>query len=744
VLERFPFTGRGRSLLDKDKKKYYAHSLPGHPPEKWQLLETHLANVAKLASEFASKFNSADWGWNAGWLHDIGKAADEFQAYILRVNGLDDAEYDAAGNGRVNHSSAGAAWAEERMRPMIGRVLAYLAAGHHAGLPDYHPSDTGNAALQIRLGEGKQNLALLGAEVDDFTQELKCVTKPPGFVKQENFHHWIRMLFSCLVDADFLDTEGFMNNERGNLRSSFAPLSDLQFKFATHMETLQQTPPTPVNIIRREVLAACRTSALSKPGLYSLTVPTGGGKTLSSMAFALDHALKYCKKRIIYVIPYTSIIEQNARVFSDIFSPENVIEHHSNLDVEKESLRSQLASENWDAPIIVTTNVQFFESLYACKNSRCRKLHNLIDSVIILDEAQLLPPKWLDPCVDILNQLSRHFGVTVVLATATQPALPGLDQSIELISDPADLYKRLIRTEIKMPDDFSRPRSWENLAEEIKQFEQVLCVVNTRRDCYDLFKLMPKNTIHLSALMCGQHRSKVIQAIKERLRRGMPIRVISTQLVEAGVDIDFPVVYRALAGLDSIAQASGRCNREGRLSEIGKLGQVVVFIPPKPAPRGILLKGESTTRELATISGFNPQNPEEYTRFFQLFYSKLNDTGAQWLKDRLVRDVKAIHFRTAGKEFKLIDDQTQQSVLINYPGNEETLKRLRQEGPSRLISRKLQRFSVNLSQKVFLKAKTDGLVEEIYPGFWLWIGKYDERYGVDIFGSGWAVEDLIK
>jgi CRISPR-associated endonuclease/helicase Cas3 len=724
--------------------KSYAHSLLDRPVKEWQPLKNHLAQVAEKAAKFAAAFDSADWAWNSGWLHDLGKIANEFQAYLLRENGLDDADYDSAGNSRVNHSSAGAAWAEEKMGPMIGRVLAYLAAGHHAGLPDYHPTDTGNAALQIRLHEGKENLARLGTKVEEFTQDLKRVIKPPAFVKQANFHLWIRMLFSCLVDADFLDTEGFIDPSRGGKRSKFSSLFDLRSKFAIYMERMQKAAPdTPVNTIRREVLQACRDAARNKPGLFSLTVPTGGGKTLSGMAFALDHAVKHGKNCIIYVIPYTSIIEQTAGIFSSIFGPENVIEHHSNLNVDNELLSAQLASENWDAPIIVTTNVQFFESLYACKNSRCRKLHNLIDSVVILDEAQLIPSKWLVPCVDILNQLTRHFGVTVILATATQPALPGLDQSTEIIPDSVNLYKRLVRTEIKIPGDFSQKRTWEDLAEELKQFEQVLCVVNTRRDCYDLFKLMPKNTIHLSALMCGQHRSKVIQNIKEQLRHGESIRVISTQLVEAGVDIDFPVVYRALAGLDSIAQASGRCNREGRLNEIEKLGHVVVFIPPKPAPRGILLKGESTTRELATISGFNPQNPEEYKRFFQLFYSKLNDTGAQWLNDRLICDVPDIHFRTAGKEFKLIDDQSQQSVLVTYPGNEETLKKLRQEGPSRLISRKLQRFSVNLSQRVFLKAKTDGLVEEIRSGFWLWKGKYNEQCGVDIFGPGWAVEDLI-
>ncbi|RPI76687.1 MAG: CRISPR-associated endonuclease Cas3'', partial [Desulfobacteraceae bacterium] len=396
------------------RKKYYAHSKEGCPPEEWQLLEEHLALVAKKASEFAAKFDSADWAWNAGWLHDVGKAADEFQAYLLRENGMDDFEYDLSGKGRVNHSGAGAAFAEEKFGSIIGLSLSYIAAGHHAGLPDWFTSDTGNAALTVRLEEGKHNLKAVYETTREFTNQIKPLHKPPAFVKPANYHFWVRMLYSCLVDADFLDTEAFMQPEKSGQRVGFPSLQVMKRVFDSHME--QFTATTPVNKIRFEILAACRSAAKQSPGFFSLTVPTGGGKTLSSMAFALDHALKYGKDRIIYVIPYTSIIEQTAQIFGRIFGPENVIEHHSNLDPEKETQRSRLASENWDAPVIVTTNVQFFESLFAAKPSRCRKLHHIINSVIIFDEAQLLPPEWLDPCTEAMNELARHLGATILLA----------------------------------------------------------------------------------------------------------------------------------------------------------------------------------------------------------------------------------------------------------------------------------------------------------------------------------------
>ncbi len=725
-------------------KDYYAHSKEGRPCTEWQQLEDHLKNVAAMASAFANKFLSSEWTWNVGWLHDLGKAADEFQAYLLRENGLDDSEYDGTGPGRINHSSAGAAFALDCFGPKLDLIYAYLAAGHHAGLPDFYSSDTGRASLECRLEEGKRNLARIRPVADEFGKNICGDIKLPPFVKKDHFHIWIRMLFSCLVDADFLDTESFMTPANSKIREGYPALFKLKELFDAHMDGMaKKDPEKDINSIRNKILSACRNAANHNPGLFSLSVPTGGGKTLSGMAFALDHAIKHGKNRIIYVIPYTSIIEQTAKILSDIFGAENVVEHHSNLDPDNETQRTRLASENWDAPVIVTTNVQFFESLYAARSGRCRKLHNIVNSVVILDEAQLLPPGLLDPCVNVINHLTRHYGVTMVLATATQPALPSLDKPHEIIANRFELYDQLKRTETLFPQDLKIRNTWEDIAEKLKENEQALCVVNTRRDCYDLFRLMPEGTIHLSALMCGEHRSEIIREIKETLDKGSPIRVISTQLVEAGVDIDFPVVYRALAGLDSIAQAGGRCNREGKLNKIGKLGEVHVFVPPKPAPGGLLRKGEDTTIELMSLPGFNPQHPEAFDRYFSLFYGKVNDTGHRF-KEWLERDANQvhIHFRTAAKSFNLIENSTQ-PLFVKFKGSQTWMDELRQIGPTRRNMRKLQRYSVNVSKRDFEKMQREGMVEELWPDFWAWLGPYNAKHGLDLFGLGWMPEDLF-
>jgi len=734
-----------------DTRKYYAHSFPGAPAgPQWQELSDHLAAVAARAAEYARAFQSADWAHNAGWLHDFGKADDSFQAYLLRSNDLDDSAYDDSGRGRVNHSSAGAALAEAELGTCTGRVLAYLAAGHHAGLPDWYPSNTANAALSSRLEEGKANLRRIANHVNDILPKLRPLARPPAFVKPGHFHLWMRMVFSCLVDADYLDTEAFMSPDTHADRAAFNSLTELKALFDGHMAAMAENAPrTPVNAVRQEVLAACRAKAQEPSGLFSLTVPTGGGKTLSAMAFALDHAVRHAKDRIVYVIPYTSIIEQTAQALSGIFGPENIVEHHSNLDPERETQRSRLAAENWDAPIIITTNVQFFESLYAARPSRCRKLHNIANSVVILDEAQLLPPHLLTPCVEAMNHLARHYGVTLLLSTATQPKLPNIDPPREIIPDRTGLYARLKRTEILFPATLNEPTDWETLAHELQQHDQVLCIVNTRSACHDLFSLMPEGTIHLSALMCGQHRSQIIATIKQRLREGLPVRVISTQLVEAGVDIDFPVVYRALAGLDSIAQAAGRCNREGKLNAQGRTGQVHVFVPPKPAPRGLLRKGEDTTRELRSLSGFDPDQPDAFTRYFDLFYGKLNDTGAQY-RDWLVKGINPdidIHFRTAAQEFQFIDDQAQRPVFVRYQGSDSLLGQFSAFGPKRDIMRRLQRYTVNIPTPMAARMLADGHLEEIkkWPGFLLQTmpSLYDDIIGLNIYRDNHPVEDLI-
>lgn len=734
-------------------EKVYAHS-KGPLLDNWQPLGDHLSNVAKMAAAFAKTFKSENWASNAGWLHDLGKATNAFQNYLLESNDLDDSGYDNDGS-VSNHASAGAALAEEKLGPCIGRILAYLSAGHHAGLPDWHSADTGNAALTARLVEGRVNLEHIRHHADEILPRLEQKIAPPKYLnkKPEYFHLWVRMLFSCLVDADYLDTEAFMQQGQNIQRGVFKNIEELRTVFNASMTDMTgKAPRTNVNRIRQEVLAACRKAAEIKPGLFSLTVPTGGGKTLSSMAFALEHAVKYGKIRIIYVIPYTSIIEQTAKILADIFGRDNVVEHHSNLEPSKETQRASLAAENWDAPIIVTTNVQFFESLYAAKPSRCRKLHNIVNSVVILDEAQLLPPQLLTPCVESMNQLVKNYDATILLATATQPALPGLAEPTEIVQDTQGLYDRLKRTEILFPQKLDERINWEELAEKLKGHEQVLCVVNTRRDCYDLHKLMPEGTIHLSALMCGRHRSAVIRLLKRRLTKGLPIRVVSTQLVEAGVDIDFPVVYRAFAGLSSIAQAAGRCNREGKLNDEGRMGQVHVFVPPKASPTGVLRKAEDTTRELYASPAFDPQQPFEYINFFNLFYSRLNDTGKSWLYDRLVKDVNPdlyFQFRTAGNEFKMIDDQAQRPVIVRYGKSDELIERLRFAGPTREIMRALQRYTVNLPVRMADRMLGDGSLERIDHAkardivVQSCLRLYNKKVGLDVYGENIPVEDLF-
>lgn len=724
-------------------KKLYAHSVEGRHLEEWHLLEDHLQAVAELAGKFASSFNSEDWAWNAGLLHDLGKATNAFQKYLLKSNNLDDSDYDADGS-ESNHASAGAALTEDRLgKP--GRILAYLIAGHHAGLPDWHPEKTGNAALPVRLEEGRKNLGFIPDFAEEYFSKTRKIKSVPDFLKKDPayYHLWVRMLFSCLVDADYLDTERFLDSGKETQRDVFPTVQSLAEIFINSLNKFESSAPnTPINKLRAQIRQSCEASAQIDKQLFSLTVPTGGGKTLSAMSFAFGHALKHGKKRIIYVIPYTSIIEQTAKILRDILGEENVVEHHSNLDPDRETQHSRLASENWNAPVIVTTNVQFFESLYAARTSRCRKLHNLVNSVVILDEAQLLPPKLLFPCVDMINQLTHFYDVTLLMATATQPALPTLDEVTEIIPAELNLYDQMKRVEIQFPRDLNERSSWSEISDRLKQHEKVLCIVNTRKDCYDLHKLMPEDTIHLSALMCGAHRSKVITDIKQRLKDGKRCVVVSTQLVEAGVDIDFPVVYRALTGLDSIAQAAGRCNREGKLE---KMGQVNVFVPPNSPPKGHLLKAEQEMRTLYGLPGFNPDKPESYKRYFENFYSSLNDLG-QKFNEPLTKNVNPdffFQFRSAAMDFNFIDDQIQRPIFVHYGESKKYLDALKFAGPKRDIMRKLQRFTVNISKWIFDKAIAAGLVQEVYDGFWCWIGAYDETVGVNIFDAGWSSQDLI-
>jgi len=679
-------------------------------------LETHLLDTAALAAKFAAHFGCAEWGRLAGLWHDLGKHSGEFQKYIRE------------GGPKTDHSSAGAIHAVRQLGP-IGKVVAYLIAGHHTGLQDWLSDSEAGASLAYRLERSEllERLESLAIPSDLLNQERPADRpKPPATELAASL--WIRMLFSCLVDADFLDTEAFFDSTLTNQRGGFASIENLAPIFEKFMTDKQASASdTTVNRLRSKILRQCINKASLPPGFFSLTVPTGGGKTLSSMAFALNHACTHDKSRIIYVIPYTSIIEQTADQFRQIFA-DDVIEHHSNVslqDKDEENDRLRLAAENWDAPIIVTTSVQFFESLFASRTSRCRKLHNVVNSVVILDEAQLLPPDFLNPILETLKELQKNYGVTVVFCTATQPALgphqstgfdfKGVPGIVEIIDDPAGLHASLKRTTIRTMGNLA-PVSWDELAEDVKQHDSALCIVNRRDDARTLWEKMPKGTIHLSALMCGAHRAQKITEIKESLRKGKPTRVISTQLVEAGVDVDFPVVYRAAAGLDSIAQAAGRCNREG----LREKGEVFVFTPPSKIPAGHLRQAADIGIRLLKNAIGDPLTAEQFEAFFrEFFWMRGNRLDKENIID-LLRNDKELRFslRTAARKFQLIDESTQAPVIVQFE-NDDLLALLQRKGPERWLLRKLQRYVVNLPRYLHCRLLSEGAIREIHPGIFM-------------------------
>lgn len=671
---------------------YFAHTLENEPESEWQILEDHLNNVSELAARHAKAFQSEDWGRLLGLLHDIGKYRSEFQDKLIYQS-----------NRRVDHKGVGAKLAWDTLG-QEGQLLAYCVAGHHGGLPNYGYTQADNG---IPLRDILDNAIPLPKEVPA-SMQLQNISPPSlPFQPKDPFQisFFTRMLFSALVDADFLDTERFMDPKRHAIRNFGPPLEKLLLYLNNTLDKFASQGK--VNRLRQEILERCRENALLEPGMFTLTVPTGGGKTLSSMAFALEHAQRFGHRRIIYVIPYTSIIEQNAKVFREIFPPGSVIEHHSNFDESSFSedkdqfgvgLRHRLACENWDAPVVVTTNVQFFESLYAAKPSRCRKLHNLAGSVIILDEAQMLPIEYLKPCLRALEELTVNYQTSVVLCTATQPALRkreefkhGLEGVREIAPDPKRMHREFTRTYL----DDAGTLALKDVAELVRKKEQVLCIVNTRDRAGDLFALVQEESgaRHLSALMCPAHRSRKLEEIKKALRKGVPCRVISTQLVEAGVDISFPEVIREMAGLDSIAQAAGRCNREGELKE---LGRVTVFTPEEGLV-SCFKQAAGSAQSTLRHYGQDPFDPAAVEHFFSETYW-LQDTyldSQNILGEFKVRAAKW-SFRDVAKRFKLIKN-IMRPVLIPFNSTaEQLIEQLRFASLPGGILRKLQHYTVQI------------------------------------------------
>lgn len=740
---------------------FIAHLYPNKDGD-WQFhqVRDHLQKVAELASRFAGE-RGAVFAHYAGLLHDLGKYQQAFQDYIANASGFDEKEnahiedLEAVKPKKIPHSTAGAKYLvkkDNEFNPFFGHLLAYLIAGHHAGLADWH--DKGDLCHRLQQADAELEKALAGAKQDGFEQHLKNLNNQalldgfPSFFNSADkvyaeVHIWMRFLFSCLVDADFLDTEAFMNGypdadaaKQAGIRPSSPDLAELHQRYQDYMAakiSAAQQHNSELNRERQNILEQCFQAAELDKSLFGLTVPTGGGKTLASLGFALKHALKFGKKRIIYAIPFTSIIEQNADVFRQALGDQVVLEHHSNLeaDEKKENGRNRLAAENWDAPLIVTTNVQFFESLFAARTSRCRKIHNIADSVVILDEAQQIPREFQKPITDTMRVLARDYGVTFVLCTATPPELgkdvdvfgkvmlEGLGEVHEIIQDKIALAKRLRRVEIKLPEKNAAKQSWQQIADEIAQRDCVLAVVNTRRHARKLFAALPDTGIkvHLSANMCAAHRAEVIALIRRYLHHYQTgqltqhVWVVSTQLIEAGVDLDFPVVYRAMAGLDSIAQAAGRCNREGKLN----FGEVVVFRADEGAPAGSLRQGQDITEEMLAAGLLNdPLSPDTFAEYFRRFNAK-GERDKHGISKLLTAECSnshplAIKFRSAAEKFRLIDNKGVALIVPFIP-----LVQQQEDGVKMVKTRELADFLNQHLNTVALEAWQEQLAQLRYP-----------------------------
>ena len=718
-------------------KVHFAHSSAEVPRENWHLLQDHLKDTGNRAARFLEPFRANLIAYIAGLLHDVGKYSAEFQRMIRGEKA------------RVDHSTAGALIASEHYRGALGRMLAYTIAGHHAGLADW----TGEGRItpvEDRLGnkETPKLDEIWKDEIGPLPSEKDCRWTPKPGEEGDPFclQMLTRMVFSALVDADYLDTEHWYAKAEGRApppRGGHPSLEELRGRLDAHLEGLMEgADDLPVNHLRREVLEHVRTGADMAPGAFSLTVPTGGGKTLASLAFALDHAIRHELSRVIYVIPFTSVAEQTASVFREALRDGRsvdttfVVEHHSAFeDLEgigregREKLN--LAMESWDAPIIVTTAVQLFESLFSNRVSRCRKVHNIAGSVVVLDEAQTLPLRLLRPCVAALDDLAASWRTSVVVCTATQPAI-GEGQHLkgvslrgirELAPEPDRLHQKLRRTRIRhigRLDD-------EELARRMVPHHQALCIVNTRRHARELYEKVRggEGEFHLTTKMCPRHRSEVLARIRTRLRRGDRVLLVATSLVEAGIDLDFPRVMRAEAGLESLIQAAGRCNREGRLDG---LGEVEVFEPaPGEGRRPPPEIGQKADVARAVIRG-HKEDPAALAAIEDYFKGIYEITGDNLDRKRILQRIKKggnecrFDFETIARHFQMIETPLV-PVIVPYTGEREEeskvsrlVAELESGGSVGRTARKLQPYAVPIPLRARDRMAASGAVRYVCEG----------------------------
>jgi len=723
-----------------------AHT-PREGSEEWHDLEAHLLEVANLAKEFAEPFESQDVAYWLGIFHDLGKINPQFQSYLKTGANKKDS---------VPHAVWGAALLYKMLKAQSAWQIALPILGHHAGL-----HDAGSAASELEKFGSDHSSALADMSAFLATVERKKVPFTlPNLSSIYLMELWLRMLFSALVDADFLDTERHFSPDKQTSRGQWPGLSELHKRYfkkrATYLQNDKATSAE-VKRVRDEVYQACIDQATREHphNVFRLTVPTGGGKTLSGLAFALEHARKNHLKRIVFAVPYTSITTQTAKVYCEVLGEDAVLEHHSAIQLpddkherqDRNTLRRQLASENWDASLIVTTTVQLFESLFARHTSKCRKLHNLARSVIVLDEVQTLPPELLKPTLNVLRLLVEHFGVGLVFCTATQPAFAESRyledfkhlRPIEIVPNYAEHFALLRRVRYERHE--GNP-SWVELAEEIMALpeKQVLVVLNSRKNALALLqevqtKAETEHIFHLSTLLCGAHRRKLLSEVTRRLKNKEPALLISTQVVEAGVDLDFQTVYRALGPLDRIVQAAGRCNREGKRE--AKDSRVVIFEPAEGTnPRGPYKVGIEKAQLILHEGDLEClHHPSVYTDYFKRLFDDVNTDarGIQTMREDL-------SYEDVAKHYRFIEPTV--SVVVNY---EDALERLSnyQNWPSRRTWQRLQPYLVNLMS--YEKQRLSEWLEPVNEAesLFLWTGMYDTERHRGIVEALYDPADLV-
>ncbi len=791
-----------------DKLGYVAHTPPENDPWKWQSMQTHTTNVAALAQKFAASFGAAELAQWAGWLHDVGKYSDDFQRYLRECDAAKHGTGKAPKPGSAEHKIAGTRLALELLPANLREIVAACVLGHHGGLAAFRKMLDAIAATQDK--NSVQNKAMDTARSDFAPLNTTRPTQLPAAAGTTIWERemFVRFLFSCLVDADGLDTERHSSPEKADLRQTqtLAEAGPNWLQLLTaDQEKLQATAkPTPVNAVRREVYAACRTAAVLPPGLFSLTVPTGGGKTRSSLAFALEHALARQRSRLIYAIPYTSIIDQTAAEFRKILGEDAVLEHHSAIEDRAErkeraatsaeeqaamqaenagDQQRKLDAENWNAPLIVTTTVQLFESLFSNRTSRCRKVHHIAGSVIILDEVQTLPANLLCPLLDCLKTLLTHYGVTVVLCTATQPAISGetpfsdpkkglgIPTAIIPMPQMRSHFETLKRVTYRVETE---PWDWTQAAREIKaKPTSCLAILNTKNDALALLAALDDPAArHLSTLLCGEHRRRVLENTKtalkaEREGKGPSVRLVTTQVIEAGCDIDFPRVLRARGPLDRIIQAAGRCNREGKLDF---LGDVLIFNPAEgKTPPGDYLTALQEAWMMIQGGEINFDDPALATEFFSRFYRTLGDAGLDKPKAVILDGVKSteavqvsrkqLDFPLVAQKMRLIDSDTSPVLVPYHRGKFAKAKHSAEEfnalvarieaqqqqgkGLGRGLWREIQSLTVAVCTQSLAKLPVSPAYNSEAPeSLYVWGGFYDPVVGIGN-SVDWDTSDLI-